>query len=226
VAATKGGTTLASFGYTLDDAGLRTAVASLAGTESYGYDNLYRLTGVTYPDATTQAYTYDPVGNRQTKVQGGTTTTYGYDTADRMTAAGADAYTYDAAGRQLTRTSGAATTTYCYDVLGRLTAPRRRRPARHRRPRSCASTRRRTFTDGAGHAWGPTPGSPAGVVRQRRHDHRHDRPGALPGRARRDVELRSHGPNGTYTVTLKFAEIYSTAAGQRSSTSRSTARPC
>ena len=45
VAAARAGVPLASFAYTLDDAGVRTAVQTLAGLESYGYDALYRLTG-------------------------------------------------------------------------------------------------------------------------------------------------------------------------------------
>lgn len=44
------GTTFSSFAYTLDAVGNRTQVVKNAGTESYGYDSLYRLTSVTYPD--------------------------------------------------------------------------------------------------------------------------------------------------------------------------------
>jgi len=40
----------------------------LAGTVSYQYDALHRLTGVTYPDGSVIAYTYDPAGNRTQKV--------------------------------------------------------------------------------------------------------------------------------------------------------------
>jgi YD repeat-containing protein len=39
----------------------------LAGTVSYQYDALHRLTGVTYPDGSVIAYTYDPAGNRTQK---------------------------------------------------------------------------------------------------------------------------------------------------------------
>jgi RHS repeat-associated protein len=114
---TKTPNTLTSFTYTLDDAGLRTAVVDLSGTESYTYDNLYRLTGVAYSDTTTQAYTYDAVGNRLTKVQG-STTSYTYDDADRMTAAGGVTYSYSANGNL----TGRGSDTFGWDLENRLTS--------------------------------------------------------------------------------------------------------
>jgi len=66
--------TVASYGYTLDAAGHRTAVAELSGrTVSYGYDSIYRLTNETIasdPNNVNGAasYTYDAVGNRRQKV--------------------------------------------------------------------------------------------------------------------------------------------------------------
>jgi RHS repeat-associated protein len=115
IEAVKGGTTLTDFGYTLDNAGMRTAVQTPAGLESYTYDDLYRLTGVTYPDSSTQAYTYDNVGNRQTKVEG-STTSYTYDNADRMTTAGGVTYTYDNNGNQ----TGRGSDVFGWDIEDRL----------------------------------------------------------------------------------------------------------
>ncbi|MBI4302550.1 MAG: hypothetical protein HY664_08085 [Chloroflexi bacterium] len=97
--AIKGGNTLTSFTYTLDNAGIRTAVQDPTGTESYTYDNLYRLTGTTYTDTSTQSYTYDAVGNRLTK----NTITYTYDNWDRMTATGGVSYTCYNNGNQTAR---------------------------------------------------------------------------------------------------------------------------
>jgi RHS repeat-associated protein len=96
---------------------MRTAVRTQAGLESYSYDDLYRLTGVTYPDTTTQAYTYDNVGNRLTKVEG-STTSYTYDNADRMTSAGGVTYTYDNNGNQ----TGRGTDVFGWDAEDRLTS--------------------------------------------------------------------------------------------------------
>ncbi|MBI4301917.1 MAG: hypothetical protein HY664_04880 [Chloroflexi bacterium] len=112
IVATKGGNTLTSFTYTLDNAGIRTALQDPTGTESYTYDNLYRLTGVTYPDTTTQSYTYDAVGNRLTK----NTTSYTYDNGDRMTAVGVVSYSYDNNGNQTARGSD----TFAWDYENRM----------------------------------------------------------------------------------------------------------
>ncbi len=117
IEAVKGGTTLTDFAYGLDNAGMRTSVVTPAGTESCTYDNLYRLTGVTYPDTSTQVYTYDAVGNRLTKVQG-STTSYTYDNADRMTAAGGVTYTYDNNGNQ----TGRGSDLFGWDIEDRLTS--------------------------------------------------------------------------------------------------------
>jgi len=66
----KGGTTLASASYSLDSVGNRTARTDLSGTESYSYDNAYRLTSVTYPGPATTTYAYDAFGNRTSLVDG------------------------------------------------------------------------------------------------------------------------------------------------------------
>ncbi|MBI2767770.1 MAG: hypothetical protein HYX53_17880 [Chloroflexi bacterium] len=60
----KGGTTLASATYTLDNAGNRTQKVDLAGTETYSYDNAYRLTSVTYPQALDGELATAPVRHR------------------------------------------------------------------------------------------------------------------------------------------------------------------
>ncbi len=92
-----------------------------AGTTSWTYDNLDRLTNVSYPNGDTVAYGYDAVGNRTSHTINGVPKTNTFDQANRMTASGADTYTYDANGNQLTKTSGGTTTTYAYDALNRMT---------------------------------------------------------------------------------------------------------
>ncbi len=114
--------TLAVFTYTLDAVGNRLSMQDLDGLTSYGYDSLYRLTSVTYPNAEQVVYAYDPMGNRtgMTSTVSGVTT-YSYDAADRLLRAGADTFGWDANGRQITRTFGANTATYTFDPLDRLT---------------------------------------------------------------------------------------------------------
>jgi len=107
----KTGSTISSFRYTLDSVGNRTQMAAPDGTHSYQYDNLYRLTQVTYPDPVTDNYTYDAVGNRLTKES----TNYTYDAADQMTDAGGTGYGYDANGNQTSRDS--ATFTFDHENL-------------------------------------------------------------------------------------------------------------
>ncbi len=108
--------TFSSFTYTLDAVGNRTqmvATGAGAGTTTYSYDSLDRLTSVTYPGPTTDTYTYDAIGNRTAK----NSTSYTYDDANEMTAAGGVSYTYDANGNQ----TGAGSDTFTYDHENRLT---------------------------------------------------------------------------------------------------------
>src|SRR5690348_18340824 len=79
----KSSTTLASVSYTVDAVGNRTDRTDLAGTETYSYDDDYRLTSVTYPGPTTTDYTYDDFGNR-TSMTDGAGTNYAYDDAGRL----------------------------------------------------------------------------------------------------------------------------------------------
>jgi YD repeat-containing protein len=88
-------------------------MVDLAGTHSYQYDQLYRLTQVTYPGPQTDTHTYDGAGNRLTM----NATGYTYDAADQMLTAGAVSYGYDNNGNQTTR----GTDTFTYDHENRLT---------------------------------------------------------------------------------------------------------
>ncbi len=84
----KGGNTLSSYAYTMDNVGNRTQVVDQNGTTTYNYDPLYRLTSVTYPGPSTTSYTYDAAGNRLTMTSGGSTTSYTYDNANELTQVG------------------------------------------------------------------------------------------------------------------------------------------
>jgi len=92
------------------------------GTETYTYDNLYRLTSALTPKGT-ETYTYDDVGNRLSG-PGATDTAYVYDNANRMTHGRLFGYDYDNAGNQAARTiSGAAdkSWTQTWDLENQLT---------------------------------------------------------------------------------------------------------
>ncbi len=90
IAHVKGGsTTVASVDYTLDDVGNRTQRVDQQGTHTYAYDDLYRLTSVTYPGPSTTTYDFDASGNRTEMDVSGNATTYAYDPSrgrtDRIT---------------------------------------------------------------------------------------------------------------------------------------------
>ncbi len=95
------GTPISFFNYSLNAAGNRTQVVDATGTTTYGYDNLHRLSSVTYPGRQTDTYTYDTVGNRLTK----NATAYTYDNADQMLTAAGVSYGYDNDGNQTSRGS-------------------------------------------------------------------------------------------------------------------------
>ncbi|HET9347339.1 MAG TPA: RHS repeat-associated core domain-containing protein [Candidatus Limnocylindrales bacterium] len=113
---TRGGSTLASFTYTLDASGNRTSMTSSAGTETYTINELNQLTRVALPGGAVTDYAYDPAGNPTTKTTGGVTTTSTFDDASQLVSVGGASFSYDAAGNRLT--GGGAT--YTWDELGRL----------------------------------------------------------------------------------------------------------
>ncbi|MDE2207334.1 MAG: hypothetical protein KGK12_11920, partial [Armatimonadetes bacterium] len=91
--------TLVQNDYTYDNNGQRltnkiTAADGSSRTETYGYDNINRLTSVNYGDGETQGYTFDAMGNRLQKTDSAT---------------GNEGYTYNAANMLLTRGTGSYT---------------------------------------------------------------------------------------------------------------------
>jgi RHS repeat-associated protein len=101
-------TTLAAYEYQLDDVGNRLERVGPSGTETttYGYDNVYRLRSVEYPDGDTTLYGYDPVGNREAMTE-----TIGFDQI-------VSSYAYDVADRLRTRVRDSVTTTFTWDENG------------------------------------------------------------------------------------------------------------
>jgi RHS repeat-associated protein len=115
---TKGATTIAARDYTFDNLGNRLTKVSTAGTESETYDELYRITGVTYADGAQSSYGYDATGNRSSQTIAGLSTSYNYDPADQLLSAGDGLRTYDANG-QLTQIG--ADRGFTWDPRGKLT---------------------------------------------------------------------------------------------------------
>jgi RHS repeat-associated protein len=98
----KSPTTIAALDYTFDDVGNRLTRTTGAGTETYTYDELYRLTNVAYANGRSTAYTYDATGNRLARTMDGQLTSHTYDNADQLTNAGDGLRVYDFDG-QLTK---------------------------------------------------------------------------------------------------------------------------
>jgi YD repeat-containing protein len=59
--------------------GIRTQIADSAGTTTWGYDALDRLTSASYPSGDAVSYGYDAVGNRTSLTVNGSTTTNNRD---------------------------------------------------------------------------------------------------------------------------------------------------
>jgi RHS repeat-associated protein len=121
IAHTKDASNLISVGYTLDSIGNRLSRTETVGadapvTDTYSYDNLYRLTSVDYASYPDQTYSYDPMGNRTQLVEGATTTGYTYDDADRLLTAGSITFEFDANGNQVRE----GNRTFTYDRENRL----------------------------------------------------------------------------------------------------------
>lgn len=117
------------------------------GTITYTFDELNRLTGMDYSDATPDVqFAYDGNGNRTSMADGSGSETYTYDALNRLTGVtrGTDSfayvydpagnvarrtypdgtvvdYTYDDGGRLASVSSGDAATAYAYDPAGNLT---------------------------------------------------------------------------------------------------------
>ncbi len=109
--------TLLDLNYLYDANGNPTSVNN--GQESYGYDDVNRLTTTSGPFGTI-SYSYDQVGNRLSDVVNGTTTNYSYGSYNKLLSAGSTTYSYDNNGNMITKTSGSNSWSYAYDYENRL----------------------------------------------------------------------------------------------------------
>jgi RHS repeat-associated protein len=102
--------------YVYNPVGNRTSLTDRRGAQTFGYDNLDRLTSASHPLlATPQSFAYDPVGNR-------TTAGNVHNAGNQLTADATHSYQYDDNGN-LTRKTLLATgnfTQFTYDAESRL----------------------------------------------------------------------------------------------------------
>lgn len=117
-----GGELISSYSYTLNEVGLRTSAEIAYGrpwpktvTESYEYDGLRRLTGVTDDLGFAASYDYDQVGNRTRWAANDDQTTQEAGDAFDIT------YSYNEANQLLTQVQDDESTTYSYDANGNRT---------------------------------------------------------------------------------------------------------
>jgi RHS repeat-associated protein len=116
------GTTICSFAYELDKAGIRQSVTNKDGKyERFGYDPSHQLKSDTKWSAKVPGtrdyqylYDYDPNGNRLLMFADGVETAYVYGDNSELTDAGGSAWTYDHFGNAITM----GNTNVSYDFQG------------------------------------------------------------------------------------------------------------
>ncbi|MEQ1846911.1 MAG: RHS repeat-associated core domain-containing protein, partial [Nitrospira sp.] len=102
--------------YLYNNVGNRTQLTDRRGAQSFGYDNLDRLTSATHPlPPTSQAFAYDPAGNRTSN---GSLANAG----NQLTENAQFIFEYDDNGNQIKKTSKTTNnfTVYTYDAENRL----------------------------------------------------------------------------------------------------------
>jgi RHS repeat-associated protein len=114
---TKGTTTVADFQYQFNDANNIAQMIDPAGTNSYGYDAVDRLTSATHSSVANESYAYDSVGNRTSSQL---SSSYSYQPFNRLANTSTANYSYDANGNLTSKTDSSGTTQFAWDFENRL----------------------------------------------------------------------------------------------------------
>jgi RHS repeat-associated protein len=123
VAKDRSGVTFLNLAYTYDNVGnVKSIVSGVggAGTETYTYDALNRLTKAVGAWGTIQ-YGYDSVGNRLW-INDGTNRTYSYSTYNKLSSDGSWTYSYDTDGNVIWKNSTSERYNCIYNSFGQMTS--------------------------------------------------------------------------------------------------------
>ncbi len=104
---------------------MSTSTDGLSQQTSYSYDNLDRITKITYAGGITVSYVYDDNGNLSSMTDPTGTTSYTYDKDNRLLTktlpGGAQlSYSYDAVGNLASFTDGGGKVSYSYNQVNEL----------------------------------------------------------------------------------------------------------
>ncbi|MGH9873043.1 MAG: RHS repeat-associated core domain-containing protein [Pyrinomonadaceae bacterium] len=114
----KAGNTLADFQYQFNAVNNITQMTDGAGTHTYSYDLVERLTAATHQGQTNESYIYDDVGNRTASHQG---PSYSYQPFNRLVTANSSTFGYDSNGNLISKADANGSWTYSWDYENRLT---------------------------------------------------------------------------------------------------------
>lgn len=114
-------TNISTYTYTFNNVDSRMSMTDNYGTHNYQYNDVYRLTNATHPQAYNpgETFNYDGVGNRQSSHL---SAAYNYDNLNRLLEDDQYTYSYDDNGNLTSRVdkTNGDTTTYQYDEENRL----------------------------------------------------------------------------------------------------------
>jgi RHS repeat-associated protein len=110
--------TVADNNYTYNNASQIVQNVDLAGTHTYGYDALDRLTSASYPLTGNESYAFDSTGNRTSSQR---SSNYSYQQFNRLMSTDSASFLYDNNGNLTSRNGSSGATQFAWDFENRLT---------------------------------------------------------------------------------------------------------